>query len=60
MAEKKRVNEGELKAFLYKDDVLENGKYPSWVKHEWDYLMNLFDPPSMYVKNSDGTFSLKE
>lgn len=52
-----RVDEEELKAFLY-GDKLKDSKNKTWIDNEWDYLMRTFDPPSMYKKNKDGTFTV--
>ena len=60
--EPKRVNEEELKSFFEQQYYGHRGKL--WIKEnraqldsEWAHAMTLFDPPSMYEKNEDGSFT---
>ncbi|MBN1882772.1 MAG: hypothetical protein JW885_11405 [Deltaproteobacteria bacterium] len=65
MPYEQRVDEQGLKAFL--DQRLIDRRGEEWFEEnrsrldfEWEFVMDLFDPPSMYKKNPDGTFSVKD
>jgi hypothetical protein len=62
-----RVDENELKEFFKKQIIKKHGENyfddPNNVRafeSGWGYMVDLFDPAEMYVKNLDGTFTVKD